>query len=327
MGKSSNGCSFLHLFRLTSAMGQRNLFIGSLLIACLWFHPNPGFSQQVKNVPEAFAALSSRPEIILLNNNIEVPRDGGHLQGVQVIERNGTEKLLISGSSLTTAYLLQVDLATRKTDKLIPLMKEPYRHAGGIQASEPYLAVGIEDNYTKTTSKVCLYSYRDGNLDKACPNVMIGREGEAKRQTAGATGLLAMDNDYLMIVSNWDSRNWDFYCVDPEKSEERMLESFTAPDDWASYQSINLIMDEEAIYAIGFYNKQLEGYADLILVSRLETFEPIMEKVLTKTFSCKNGVDFGTAAGLQVDTEGKLHIWGTQRDALRQITVNKFSQQ
>ena len=245
MCKLSSGCRFLHVFRLTFAMGQRNLFIGSILIISLWLHPIPGFSQQVKNVPEAFEALSSKPEIFLLNNNIEVPSDAGHFQGVQVIEKNGTEKLLISGSSLTTAYVLQADLATRKTDKLIPLMKEPYRHAGGIQVSEPYMVVGIEDNFTKTSSKVCLYSYRDANLDKAQPNLTIDREGEAKRQTAGATGLLAIDNDYLMVVSNWDSRNWDFYCFDPEKSEEKILESFAAPDDWASYQSINLIKDEQ----------------------------------------------------------------------------------
>jgi len=317
----------LNVFELTFAMGQRNIFIGSFLIVNLCLHPILGFGQQVKNVPEAFEALSSEPEIILINNKIKVPSEAGHLQGVQVIEKNGAEKLLISGSSLTIAYVLQVDLATRKTDKLIPLMKDPYRHAGGIQVSEHYVVVGIEDNFTQTSSKVCLYNYRDSNLYTAQPNITIDRDGEAKRQTAGATGLLAIDNDYLMVVSNWDSRNWDFYCIDPEKSEQKMIESFAAPDDWASYQSINLIMDEEAIYAIGFYKKELVGYADLILVSMLKTFEPIMEKVLIKTFNCKNGADFGTAAGLQVDKEGNLHIWGTQRDALNQIAVNKFSQQ
>lgn len=308
-------------------MSQLNLFIGSFLIAILWLYPLLGFGQQVKNVPESFENLSSEPEIIFLSNEIKVPSDGGHLQGVQVIEKNETEKLLISGSSLTLAYILQVDLATRKTDKIITLMKEPYRHAGGIQVSEQYIVVGIEDNFTKTSSKVCLYNYREANLHKAQPNITIHREGEAKRKTAGSTGLLALENDYLMVVSNWDSRNWDFYRIDPEKSEQKMLESFAAPDDWASYQSINLIMDEEAIYAIGFYKKEVVGYADLILVSSLETFEPIMEKVLTKTFNCKNEVDFGAATGLQVDKEGKLHIWGTQRDPLKRIAVNKFSQQ
>ncbi len=307
-------------------MGQRNICIASFLIAILGVHPLLGYGQQVKNVLESFEALSSEPEIIFISNEIKMPNGEGHLQGVQAIEKNGIEKLLISGSSLTQAYVLQVDLATRKTDTLISLMKEPYRHAGGIQVSEPYMIVGIEDNFTKTSSKVCLYNCRDGNLYKARPTFTMDRKGEPKRQTAGSTGLLAIDTGYLMVVSNWDSRNWDFYRIDPEKNEQKMLASFAAPDDWASYQSINLIRDEEAIYAIGFYNKERIGYADLILVSNLETFEPIMEKVHTKTFNCTNAVDFGAAAGLQVDQEGSLHIWGTQRDPLKQMAVNQFSQ-
>ncbi len=307
-------------------MGQGNLCIGFILIAFLGLQSLVGFAQQVNNVPEAFEALGSEPEIIFISNEIHVPSEDGHLQGVQVIEKNGTEKLLISGSSLTQAYILQVDLATRKTDTLISLMKDPYRHAGGIQVSGPYLVVGIEDNFTKTVSKVCLYNYRNGNLYTAQPNFTMDRKGEAKRQTAGSTGLLAIEDGYLMVVSNWDSRNWDFYRIDPEKGEQKMLMSFAAPDDWPSYQSINLIRDEEAIYAIGLYQKECVGYADLILVSSLEISEPIMEKVRTKTFTCTSEVDFGAAAGLQVDKEGRLHIWGTQRDPLKQIVVNRFSQ-
>ena len=307
-------------------MGQRKLLIGAFLIAILGLHPLLGLGQQVKNVPEAFEALSSKPEVMFISNVLKVPSDGGHLQGVQVIEKNGTKKLLISGSSLRQAYVLQVDLTTRKTDTLISLMKEPYRHAGGIQVSEPYIVVGIEDNFTKTASKVCLYNYRDDNLYTAQPNFTMDRKGEAKRQTAGSTGLLAIENGYLMVVSNWDSRNWDFYHIDPEKNEQKMLASFAAPDDWASYQSINLIRDGKAIYAIGFYDKEGVGHADLILVSNLEAFEPIVEKVRTKTFNSTNAVDFGAAAGLQVDKEGHLHIWGTQRDPLKRIAVNKFSQ-
>lgn len=295
-------------------------------MAILGVYPLVSCGQQVKNVPETFEALSSEPEIIFISNEINVPSDGGHLQGVQWIKKNGAEKLLISGSSRQQAYVLRVDLATRKTDTLIALMKEPYRHAGGIQVSDPYMVVGIEDNFTKTSSKVCVYNYHDGDLYKARPTLTMDREGGPKQQTAGSTGLLAIDIGYLMVVSNWDSRNWDFYHIDPEKNQQKMLASFAAPDDWASYQSINLIKDEEAIYAIGFYNKEHMGYADLILVSSLETFEPILEKVRTKTFNCTDEVDFSTAAGLQVDKGGNLHIWGTQRNPLRQIAVNKFSQ-
>lgn len=308
-------------------MLRSNVFIVFFFITNLWLYSNSGFAQQVQHVPKAFEALSSEPEIIFIDNKINVPTAGGHLQGVQLIEEDGIEKLLISGSSRTKSYVLQADLATGETDQLITLMNDPFRHAGGFQISEPYLAVGIEDNHTKTISKVCLYNYLDTNLDEAKPNLVIEREGKPKEQTAGATGLLMRKNDYLMVVSNWDSRNWDFYSVDLEKNTSKLLHSFPAPDDWGSYQSINLIMDSEAIYAIGFYKNEGIGSADLILVSYQGDFKPIMKKIHTKTFNCKNGVDFATAVGLQVDKEGKLHIWGTQRDAVKEIVVNRFSEE
>lgn len=303
-----------------------SIFIYLLLIINLFLYPFFSFGQQIKNVPEAFNALSPDPEIIHMKNNIKVPSAGGHLQGVQVIEKNGIEKLLVSGSSNTKAYVLQVDLTTRKTDKLITLMKTPYKHAGGIQVSEQYLVVGIEDDIAKTSSKVCLYSYQDKNLNKARPNFTLHRDGKAKLQTAGATGILELDNEFLVVVGNWDCRNWDFYRINPNNGEHEKLSSFIAPNNWGSYQSINLIKDEAAIYAIGFYKKELNNYSDLILVSRLGTFEPIMEKIISKTFNCKNGVDFNNAVGLQVDKKGDLHFWSTQRDAQKEIIVNRFSQ-
>lgn len=78
-------------------MGQRNLCIGFFLIAILGLHPYLGFALQVNNVPDAFEALSSEPEVMFISNAIKVPSDGGHLQWVQVFEKNGTEKLLIWG--------------------------------------------------------------------------------------------------------------------------------------------------------------------------------------------------------------------------------------
>ncbi|MBC8769299.1 hypothetical protein H4O18_14980 [Arenibacter sp. BSSL-BM3] len=307
-------------------MGQHHILKILFIIAIIWLNPSLGFSQYVANVPEAFKSLNSEPELILINNKIKVPSESGHFQGVQLIEKRGTEKLLVSGSSLTKAYVLQINLKKRKTDKLITLMTDPYRHAGGIQVSEPYMIVGIEDNILKTTSKVCLYYYSNNALNKRQPNIIIEREGQPKQKTAGATGLLALASNYLAVVANWDSRNWDFYQIDTEKGEHKFLYSFTAPNDWGSYQSINLIKDDSAIYAIGFHKKDFAGKADLILVSKLESFEPIMEKVDSKSFNCKNGVDFNAAVGLQVDSEGKLIIWSTQADPGRSITVNRFIQ-
>ena len=290
----------------------------------LFFYSILGFGQQIEDVQKSFKSLSSEPEIIILKNKIKVPSNTGHFQGVQIIENEDDKKILISGSSLTKSYFLQGDLATKETEKLILLMKAPYRHAGGIQSSKDYVVVGIEDNFTKTSSKVCLY--KPSNLHQSLPNMIINRKGKVEKKTAGATGLLSIENNYLTVVSNWNSRNWDFLLIDPIKKKKTILESFNSPKNWADYQSINLIMDKKDIYALGFYRIDHVDYADLILVSsRTGTFKLKMKKLATKTFNCKNGVDFSGAAGLQVDKKGELHIWSTQKKTSQQIVVNQFS--
>jgi hypothetical protein len=277
----------------------------------------------VNNVRSAFKSLSAKPMAITIQNALDVPLEQGHLQGVQVVN----DKLLISGSSLNQAYLLQVDLASKKTEKLIPLMNAPFRHAGGLQASEEYLAVGIEDNIKKNVSKVCVYPLEGTALETAAPVLIIDRGGKPERNTAGATGILSSRPGQLVVVGDWDSRNWDFYQCSPMGGHAMQTASYTVPEDWPAYQSINLIADDEAIYAIGFYGNGQTGSADLILVSKPGNIDLIMEKVASKTFNSSKGVDFQTAAGLQVDEEGKIHVWATQRDALKQIVVNTFSQQ
>ena len=296
-----------------------------LMILGICLFSNSTISQTLDNVPSAFELLSNKADVILIENDLDVPTEKGHLQGVQWLEIDEEEKLLISGSSRHVAYLLEVDLAGAKAEKLIPLMEDPFRHAGGIQVVDPYLAVGIEDNVLKTTSKVRFYNYREDTWSEADPMLTIDRSGGAKQQTAGATGILALERFHLVIVANWDSRTWDFYEVDVKEQQHKQLWRFAAPADWASYQSINLLKDKESIYAVGFYGKGKRGFADLILVSPLHTFTPIMSKVSSKKFQCKGGVDFNAAAGLQIDHRGQLHIWATQRDALRRIAINRFS--
>jgi hypothetical protein len=283
--------------------------------------------QHLDNIVQAFEALNEEPEVIVIENEIDFPIDGGHLQGVQFVERSGVPKLLASGSSFANAYILQIDLSSKKAEKVVYLMQDPYRHAGGLQISGDFLVVGIEDNYAKTFSKVCFYPFDKDSLDDATPRLVIERKGEAKIKTAGASGLLRIGSSYLAIVSNWDSRDWDFYGIDEYGSKYEFLLSFAVSENWPSYQAINLISDNEDIYAIGFYELDDTAHADLILVSKRAYFEPIMKKVTTKSFNCSRGIDFNGAAGLQVDGNGQLHIWATQRNAVEEISINKFSEE
>ncbi len=282
-------------------------------------------AQQVKDVPQAFLALHTEPEVLQLDNELDIPMENGHFQGIQVCKMDGKEKIFISGSSHSTAYLVQGDLASGKTEKLIRLMKDPFRHAGGFQMSEPFLAIGIEDNYTKTTSKVNLYNYQNGDLLKAEPVLTRERSGAEKTKTSGATGLLKREKDYLLLVTNWDSRNYDFYSIDIENEKHTLIESLPASDELAGYQSVNLIQDKNAVYALGFYSFKNSCRADLIRVSSLGEFKPKLEKINTKTFTCKNGGDFNGAAGLQIDEKGILHVWSSSKYGAKQIRLNRFS--
>lgn len=280
-------------------------------------------AQQVENVPNAFESLSLEPTVYVVNNNLEVPTKGGHLQGIQVVNSLHGEKLLLSGSSLKQAYLIQIDLTKRKSDRLIGLMNDPYRHAGGFQVSGSYLGIGIEDNHAKTSSKVCFYTIQNGFSQAS---IVIERNGIAKEQTAGSVGLIPWNDAYFAVVSNWDSRNWDFYSLNFQNNESKFLKRFDAPQNWGSYQSINFVSDKESIYAIGFYLKDKKAIADLFLLSGLTSFEPDIELISSKIFNCSSKVDFSGAVGLQVDDAGKLHIWASQKDAFEQIEINRFSE-
>lgn len=308
-------------------MGLKQSWIIFFIMLNLGLFPLVSIGQSVNNVVNAFEGLCTKPELITIKNDIDIPAENGHFQGVQLIRSNAKEKLIVSGSSMKEAYLLTIDLATKKTDTLIRLMADPYRHAGGIQISDPYLIVGIEDNILKTSSKVSLYHYQDNSLYKALPLITIERTGTPKQRTAGATGLLNMPDHYLAIVANWDSRNWDFYQIDPEKRKQKFLTGFAVPEYWGSYQSVNLIRDGDAIYAIGFYSKKKLGHADLILVRNLASQKLIMKKIGTKTFNYKKKVNFNAAVGLQVDAQGKLHIWATQTNPGKKIQINKYTSQ
>lgn len=284
------------------------------------------FAQELQNVPEAFDQLNPNPEIFILENRIRIPKRYGHLQGVQSIKVRDQEKIMISGSSFKRAFILQGNLNTGKTEKLITLMRSPFRHAGGIQISEHYLIAGIEDNFKKTRSQVCIYDLDASAWMKAEPLMMIDRFGEPKVKTAGATGLLGIDYGLLAVVCNWDSRIWDFYHLDIINGKVQLMKSIEAPETWGSYQSVNLLKDQEAIYAIGTYKSGGQGIADLIRISGIHSETPDMKLLQTKKFNCPEGLDFGSAAGIQVDGSGKLNIWATQRDGTKSITIGRYSQ-
>ena len=285
----------------------------------------PGDSNRL-DIPSAFEKISTSPQIILLKNELSVPLEGGHLQGIQSHSTSHGDKLIISGSSAHEAYLLQADLRSLETERYITLMTDPFRHAGGFQISDGFLIVGIEDNVIREDSRVCIYDTE--SLEVANPLHIIERKGSAETQTAGATGIIPLLSGHLVLVANWDSRNWDFYHLDLESRTEQHILRWDAPPEWPGYQTINLVEDHDMIYAIGLYKAEEGiGGADLIEVSKKHKFKPALKKINTRLFPCTHEVDFATAAGIEIDEEGHLHIWATQRDAEKTIAVHRFSEE
>ena len=54
--------------------------------------------------------IDTEPQVILCKNEWEVNNQGGHLQGVQLLVKDGMEYAILSGSSGTYAYYSVVKL-------------------------------------------------------------------------------------------------------------------------------------------------------------------------------------------------------------------------
>ncbi|MEX2592717.1 MAG: hypothetical protein WD426_08080, partial [Anditalea sp.] len=302
--------------------------------------------------PEAFQNLSSKPETLEFANTITWDDTGGHLQGIQLYEEKGETFAYLSGSSATKSYMVKVDLSPpAKVMAIDELMADPYRHAGGFQIFKHYLAVGIEDNYKRTSSKVMIYDIEGGGNDWTSPLYSIEREGPFELATAGAVGITQYRNEMLVAVANWDSRNIDFYaCPSPsfKKGEgEFHLKASLATADlpkenwsdpfWGYYQNINLFTDaNQNLYLIGFARDDKEQQlADVFQVSFTDS-EPgtndllklkrsiQLQKISSKTFECPGGPDFRAGAGLNILNDGSLVLLSSPYQIEPKTSLNFF---
>ena len=205
-------------------------------------------------ITSSFLAVKKSPAIIQFGNSQEVNNQGGHLQGVQLVSANNSEYALLTGSSDSYSYYAVVKLGdTNEVISVNKLMDKPFKHAGGFQIFQNYMAIGIEDNSNKNKSQVCVYDITDPENPPVKPISVIERNGEALRSTAGCIGITKHKNKALVVVGDWDTKHLDFYsCRFDELESNRLKLIFTIDaekidkadwidDDWHSYQNINLI--------------------------------------------------------------------------------------
>lgn len=292
------------------------------LLSLLFFLNCTGQISTDESITSTFESIDENPLAISYSNNKKVNNIGGHLQGIQLISGEASNYAILSGSSDSYAYYMVVKLGVENdVISVNRLMDKPFKHAGGIQVFENYLAVGIEDNDKKDRSKVCIYDISDPENPSVKPIAIIEREGKHKRSTAGCVGITNYKNKVLVVVGDWDTKNIDFYSCNLDGIQnnnfeliysintEKISKADWIDNNWHSYQNINLINSKNDLYLIGLgQNGKKEDIADLFSLKEVTTNNFHLIKMGTKTFKCKKEVSFNAGAGIVIEVTGEMGI-------------------
>jgi hypothetical protein len=235
---------------------------------------------QVTDVLAALKRIAPAPRPIpCATGDFTVPA-GGHLQGIQQATIAGESFIILSGSA-KESYLALIALegSQARVSRIVPLMPRPFKHAGGFQVCGDYLAVGIEDDNTKDTSRIWIVPVSQlVNTARPKPTVEIERHGLYKRATAGAVALAKVRDRHLLCVGTWDCDTIDIYLSNGKPLEDptckfEFHETWVAKtanrsnwsdDDFASYQNLNLVVDtEDRVFLTAFARTSGDDVADV----------------------------------------------------------------
>lgn len=284
------------------------------------FCASPGPSGEA--VKKAFLAMESSPSVLKFRNNKDINNSGGHLQGIQLVERPAGSYAVLTGSSDSHSYCAVVSLGDKmEVISVNNLMDKPFKHAGGCQVFRNFLAVGIEDNAKKDRSKVCIFDLANPAAIKTEPLAVIPRSGEPMRSTAGCAGMTAYRDKMLLAVGDWDTKHLDLYIAANPLSTDSFKNIFTIDtgladrDNWSDshwwpYQNIQLFtISDSEIYLVGLgQNDVNEDIADLYTLKEEGPGHFSLKKLATKTFRCSKGVSFKAGAGVSLDGAGNFSI-------------------
>ena len=281
----------------------------------------------VDDVRAALNSISLTPRELLCKQRDFIIPAGGHFQGIQQAQIGGDLFAIISGSSDTDSYLVLAALedSTVQPVSLKRLLGRPFKHAGGFQVRGDYLAVGIEDNDAKNSSKIWILELSQLlGSERPRPIVEIERRGEYKRATAGAVGLAKLGGRHLLLVATWDSATIDIYTSNGKTFgdaafEFRLRETWDADkadrSNWsdqhyAAYQNINLVVDrKDRVFTVAFAKTGDSDIADIFEL-KLEEAVPTtkrLQKSGRRIFDCRR-TDFRSGSGLAITDSEELLI-------------------
>lgn len=282
----------------------------------------PAIGKSKDAVITAFLNIDSSPSVFSFSNDIEINNSGGHLQGIQLMDRPTGRYVLMTGSSDSYSYYCVVKLGDKsRVLSVNRLMNKPFKHAGGFQVFQNYMAAGIEDNSARDKSVVCIYDLSDPENPATEPLSVIKRQGEPLRSTAGCVGMTKYRDKALLAVGDWDTKHIDLYSSPSPLSmcsfgkiftidTEKLSRTGWSDPDWWPYQNINLFtFNGNELYLVGLgQNSRKEDIADLFSIVEPNPGRYILVKIASKKFNCRNGATFKASAGVQTDSEGHFSI-------------------
>jgi hypothetical protein len=307
-------------------MSKTFLFSVLLLfqMAC-GYKPSPAV--EVVLPSEQIASLEVTSTSNSFINSWPINNEGGHLQGIQPLYQDQQSYLVLSGSSSTYSYYAMIRLG--ESPQVIGIQKildKPFKHAGGFQIYDHYMAVGVEDNDARNHSYVFIFDLADPESPPAEPVLKIEREGPFERATAGCIGLTFYQDHWLIVVGDWNTRNLDFYQsseIGNEITPFKLTQSITISEidkklwsdpEWLPYQNINLLHDSSRLYLVGLTSdSEKNNVVDVyeIITEDLASFS--LQKISRKILNNQGG-DFIWGAGLDIKNESIVGIVSCQRN-------------
>lgn len=287
------------------------------LSSCLSHKPskNPGQSVEFK---------LGKSESIYLKNSLSIPKQGGHIQGIQFYQKGDQAYYFFTGSSAHQSYLAIADAKKREIISWQKLLDEPYRHAGGFQILNDLLTVGIEDNKAKDKSLIHLYRILEPQKGELRLLKTLKRKGAYKKMTAGSVALTTYEGYLWICVGNWDNQDLDVYRLEQSQLENPSVDfefQFSLNADeldrsnwvekgWYSYQNINFFKQKEGhLYMAAMAEQSLRGEQILDIFSwDWEGEHAKLKKLSHQTFSKKGGVGFRWAGGIYKDESARLSL-------------------
>ncbi len=269
--------------------------------------------------------ISPIPRSVSFKNNLELNNHEGHLQGVQYYEYNQNGYYFLTGSSSSYSYYVVVKVMNKMSVISInKILKKPYKHAGGFQIYNNFMAIGVEDNKNKKISKVFIYPiYNPEDSLKLSPKI-IERNGVYKRVTAGCVSIIEIKDYVLVIVGDWDTKHLDFYRIRRENifkdnyafkkiytvDSEKLNKSRWINKNWLNYQNINLFKDSlDNLYLFGMaVNDNNKNVLDLYNVETDGRSWFNLIKIYTREFVRNEEINFNLATGAYMSDKNRLKI-------------------